>query len=210
MGVLLYLVLHDLSHTLGLGLFLELALGGPAAVFALVAAALVAGGGAVIRVARPKEDGGETWTPILLFVGLILALHSAVDGFIVGTTLQQLEEAEVLALETLGLQMAHRFLEGGVLVVLGLAAGVKKSRLTGAVLYVGLPFLVAVPAAPALDLVLAAAIVFFLSLVAASALFLLLVLALWPAIAMRGFSTQAAQWLLVGLFVALVAHGLGE
>lgn len=209
LGVFLYLVIHDLTEAFLLEPTVRATVGHPGS-FALMVLGLLLGGGAASLFLRLPAPGGDRWTPVLLLAALALALHSTLDGLGVGATLQLVPLGYVLRPDVVGLQALHRFLEGGVAVVLLLAAGVRKGRVAAITLYVGLPLVLTMPLAPLLSGFLATSVTLLLAFALGGLFFVLLPVGLWPLLSERGSNLRAAQWLLVGFLVAVVAHSLAH
>ncbi len=143
-------------------------------------------------------------------VALLLALHAAVDGLLIGSALGGVREEDVLEPHAVSLQVLHRALEGGVLVSVMLLAGVRKLRILAATFYVGLPTAVTTPLVLLTRFVVLSSVSVVLSFMEASAFFLLLLIGLWPALSPRVDGWKATAWLLVGFLVTFLAHALAH
>jgi zinc transporter ZupT len=209
LGVLLYLILHDLTDAFLLESALRVSLG-DAGTLSLIALGLLIGGGAALFLLRGAEDRGSLALGVALLVGLLLALHAASDGFVVGIILQTLTEAQVVEATAIALQAVHRALEGGLLVVALLLAGIRMNRIFAGVVFVGLPLVATAALAPFTPDLFSAAISVLLAFLAAGVLFVLLLRGSWTALASDIGSLRAVPWLLVGFLIALVAHNLAH
>lgn len=217
LGVLLFLVLHDLTDAFSLEPTLRITLRftlGPALAPVISFGMVVLGTalGAVLATALLDRPHGErgAWYPLLLLLGLLLAIHAAVDGTVVGATLRASSVGDVLEARAIGLQALHRALEGGVLVAFLLYAGVARRRVVALALYVGLPFAVTTPAVLVSPFETFAAFALLLSFLEASAFLVLLLRGLWPVLAEKFTGRTLLPWLLAGLLVTFVAHALAH
>ncbi|MFQ6013647.1 MAG: hypothetical protein ACE5LS_08425 [Thermoplasmata archaeon] len=209
LGVLLYLVVHDLIDAFLLESALRLDLG-MAGTIALMGLGLFVGGAAALLLLRRASDRGRLELGVAVLVGLVLALHGALDGLVVGITLQILSQAQVVEASAVVLQAVHRTFEGGILVVVLLLAGVRTTRIFAAVVYVGLPLAATAALAPLTPDLVSAAVSVLLGFLAAGVLFVLFLLGAWTALAKEVGSFRAAPWFLVGFLVMLVAHNLAH
>ncbi|MFQ5552330.1 MAG: hypothetical protein ACE5EW_01160, partial [Thermoplasmata archaeon] len=183
---------------------------GVAGTFTLVAVGLLVGGTASLFLLRGAADRGASALGVAVLVGLLLALHATLDGFVVGIAVQTIPEAQVVEASTIALQAVHRALEGGLLVVVLLLAGIRKNRIFAAVVFVSLPLVATAALASLTPELVSAAITVLLAFMAAGVLFLLLIRGSWTVLAEDIGSLRAAPWLLVGFLVALLAHNLAH
>ncbi|MFQ5908519.1 MAG: hypothetical protein ACE5JE_06835 [Thermoplasmata archaeon] len=209
LGVLLYLILHDLTDAFLLESALRVSLG-DVGTLSLIAIGLLVGGGAALFLLRGAAERGSLALGVALLVGVLLALHAALDGLVIGILLQTLTEAQVVEAGAIALQGVHRTLEGGLLVIVLLLAGLRMNRIFAAVIFVGLPLVVTAALAPFTPGLSSAAISVLLTFLAAGILFVLLIRGAWTALAPDVGSLRAGPWVLVGFLVALVAHSLAH
>lgn len=214
-GVLAYLIAHDLAESLLVEPFVRIALGsflvpGEVASLSLIALGVLLGWFTVTTIlARgPKSKG--SWTPFLAVIALLMALHAAIDGVVIGDSLRFTSEEQVVAPAAIGLQAVHRFLEGGVMVTAMLLAGVRKARIFAVTFYVSLPLAVTTPWAlyTTYDVISSGGLVLAFALVSGFITFL--VNAGWAALSKRIDLPATARWVLLGFFIALVAHNLAH
>lgn len=209
LGVLLYMVVHDLTDAFLLESALRIDLGAPGTL-ALAALGLLVGGGAALLLLRGASARGRPELGVALLVGLLLALHATLDGLVVGIVLQTLTEAQVAEASAISLQAIHRALEGGLFVVVLLLAHVRTPHIPAAVVYVGLPLAAAAAVAPFTPFLVSTAVTVLLSFLAAGVFFLLFLRGSWAVLAEGVASLRAAPWFLVGFLVALAAHNLAH
>lgn len=209
LGVLLYLIVHDLADALLLESALRVSLG-TAGSFSLIALGLLVGGAAALFLLQGATDRGSPALGVALLVGLLLALHATLDGFVVGIALQTLPEVQVFEASAIALQAVHRALEGGLLVVVLLLAGVRANRIFAGVVFVGLPLVATAALAPLTPDLFSASISVLLGFLAAGVFFVLFLRGSWNALADDIGSRWAAPWLLVGFLVGVIAHNLAH
>jgi hypothetical protein len=209
LGVFLYLFLHDAADALQSETVVRLRFG-PAFSFFLVAAGVLLGGGFVSVALANGSGEGRVGMPLVGSVAGVLALHASADGIVIGTSLASLTPEQVLDAGAFLLQVIHRALEGGVLVAVMLLAGMKRSTIFAAVVFVGLPLAATTTWAAAASLAEATAAYVLLAFVEAGAFLVLFLVGLWPLVLARGERTKAVRWLLVGFLVTLVVHAVAH
>jgi hypothetical protein len=208
-GVLLYAVVHDMIDALSA----ERAVGslyGRALSLGLIVVGMALGAAAISTFLKRPPASEAGWRPALLALGLVLALHAAVDGFVVGEALRFLAPTDILQPDTVSLQVVHRFLEGGILVAVMLYSGVRNLRIFAAVFYVSLPMAVTSPLVTVAPSLSATAISILLAFMEAGAFLVLFLQALWPATVERGRPLTSIGWLVAGFLIALLAHALAH
>lgn len=214
-GVLLFLVLHDLTDAFLLEPLLRLLLGTPQfpgiiGSFTLIALGLLVGWLLASVLLRWEDDRGPRWRPRIATLALLLALHSAVDGIAVGETLQILPQEAILAPLPGLFQILHRVLEGGILVMAMILVRARWLSTLALTLYVGLPFLVTTPwplYAP-FDIVAGVSLVLAFALLSASVTFTGGLLASAPLTRTEWGGT--VPWILLGFIVTVLTHGLAH
>lgn len=209
LGVLLYLIVHDLTDAFRLESILRVSLGAVATI-PLIALGLLTGGAAALLLLHGASHRGRHALGVAVLVGLLLALHAALDGLEVGIVLQGLGRSQIVEASAIALQATHRFFEGGILVVVLLLAGVRIPRIFAAVVYVGLPLAAAAALAPLTPDFLSQAITVLLAFLAVGVFAMLFLLGSWTALSKDIGAIRAAPWFLVGFLVTLVAHNLAH
>lgn len=209
LGVLLYLVVHDLTDALLLVSLLrvDLGLGGT---LSLMAMGLLVGGVATYILIRGGSDTERVALSVAVLVALLLAVHATLDGLVVGSILPTLPGAQVVEVGAIALQALHRAFEGGILVIVFLLAGVRTTRTFAALLYVGLPLVAGAALAGFTSTLVASAVTVLLAFLLAGVFFLLMLLGSWAALTKEVGTLRATPFFLLGFFLALVAHSLAH
>ena len=209
LGVLLYLIVHDLADALLLESALRVALGTAGAI-ALVSLGLLVGGAAALFLLRGSADRGAPALGVAVLVALLLAVHAALDGLVVGISLQTFIEAQVIEASAIVLQAVHRALEGGVLVLVLLLVGVRTNRIFAGLVFVSLPLVASAALAPLVPDLISASISVLLGFLAAGVFFVLFLRSAWTAVTEEVSSFRSVPWFLVGFLVGVIAHNLAH
>lgn len=208
-GVLTYNMVHDLTDALLTESLLRTTMGSPVSL-GLVALGLLLGWSLFPLFFREEKVNEFQWRPTLLVLVAVLALHAAVDGVVVGGVLRAALLEDVLRADTIALQVVHRALEGGVLALFLILAGVARLRIFAATFYVGLPLLAMVMLVGVLPFEVTFSITLALSFALAGAFLGLLLLSLWPILSRHGGGLAAVKWILLGFLVTLGAHAFAH
>lgn len=209
LGVLLYLIIHDLAEAFLLESALRVSLGG-AGTLSLMALGLLMGGAAALVLLQGASDRGVPALGVAALIALLLALHATLDGLVVGIALQTLPEAQIIEPSAIALQAIHRALEGGLLVVVLVLAGVRANRTLAGLVFVSLPLVAGAALAPLTPNLIAASVSVLLGFMAAGAFFVLLLRGSWVVLAEDIGSFRAVPWLLVGFLIGVIAHNLAH
>ncbi len=209
LGVLLYLIVHDLVDAFLLESALRSALGATGAL-ALVALGLLVGGAAALFLLRGSADRGAPALGVAVLVALLLAVHAALDGLVVGIGLQTFIESQVIEASAIALQAVHRALEGGLLVLVLLLVGVRTNRIFAGLVFVSLPLVAMAALAPFAPDLISASISVLLGFLAAGVFFVLFLRGAWGALTEEVGSFRSVPWLLVGFLVGVIAHNLAH
>ncbi|MCJ2531630.1 MAG: hypothetical protein LN413_04905 [Candidatus Thermoplasmatota archaeon] len=108
------------------------------------------------------------------------------------------------------MQAIHRALEGGLLVVVLVLAGVRTNRTFAGLVFVSLPLVATAALAPLAPDLIAASVSVLLGFLAAGAFFVLFLRGSWVVLAEDIGSVRAAPWLLVGFLIGVIAHNLAH
>lgn len=209
LGVLLYLIVHDLVEAFLLESALRVSLGG-AGTLSLVALGLFVGGAAALFLLQGATDRGAPALGVAVVVALLLALHATLDGLVVGIALQTLPEAQVVEPSAIALQAIHRTLEGGLLVVVLVLAGVRTNRIFAGLVFVSLPLVATAALAPVTPDLISASVSVLLGFLAAGAFFVLFLRGSWVVLAEDIGSFRAVPWLLIGFLVGVITHNIAH
>ncbi len=209
LGILLYLIVHDMVDAFLLESALRVALGAAGAV-ALVALGLLVGGAAALFLLQGSADRGAPALGVAVLVALLLAVHAALDGLVVGIALQTVIEAQVIEASAIALQAVHRALEGGLLVLVLLLVGIRTNRIFAGLVFVSLPLVATAALAPFAPDLVSASISVLLGFLAAGVFFVLFLRGAWAALTEEVGSFRSVPWLLVGFLVGVIAHNLAH
>ncbi|MFQ5919752.1 MAG: hypothetical protein ACE5I4_06895 [Thermoplasmata archaeon] len=209
LGVLLYLIVHDLADAFLLESALRVSLG-IAGVLALIAVGLLVGGAAALFLLKGSADRGAPALGVAVLVALLLAVHAALDGLVVGIALQTLTQAQVVDPAAIALQAVHRALEGGLLVVVLLLVGTRANRIFAGLVFVSLPLVATAASAPLTPDLISASISVLLGFLAAGVFFVLFLRGAWAALTEEVSRFRSVPWLLIGFLVGVIAHNLAH
>ncbi len=176
----------------------------------LMALGLLVGGAAALFLLQGATDRGAPALGVAVLVALLLAVHATLDGLVVGIALQTLPEAQVVEPSAIALQAIHRALEGGLLVVVLVLAGVRTNRTFAGLVFVSLPLVAAAALAPLTPDLIAASVSVLLGFMAAGAFFVLFLRGSWVVLAEDIGSFRAVPWLLIGFLVGVITHNIAH